>query len=111
MAGKRVRSNDHCNNWKHTFETHGHGSKNTRKLRGRAGSENRQQGQWLNNEIAAEWIFDNRNFINGPFTDLPLPKGLGQVILPDGTVTPATHARIVPLPDGTVRTAFPIVLE
>ena len=89
----------------HTFKTHGAGAKNTRSLMDRARSTGNNQGQWLNNDSAANFLSDLS--IQGPVSTR-IPAGLGQVIRPDGSIVSATWARVVPGPDG-IRTAFPIL--
>jgi hypothetical protein len=89
----------------HTFSTHGEGSRNTRNLLGRAGGTGQSQGQWLNNQQAAEFLDSVK--VDGPAL-IKLPDGLGQVIGPDGSITSATWARVVPSASG-IRTAFPIL--
>jgi hypothetical protein len=101
-------------NWKskptfgHTFETHGQGSKNTKQLTGRAASTKDPQGQWLDNQKAAEFLRNLRPNISQT-TIVEIPAGLGQVILPDGTIVPATHALVKPSRIGGYRSAFPVV--
>ena len=92
----------------HTFDTHGQGSKNTRSLRGRAASTGESQGQWLNNETAANFLRELRSSIQNP-TTVEIPSGFGQVILPDGSIVPATHALVVPKSTGGYITSYPIV--
>jgi hypothetical protein len=48
---------------------------------------------------------------DGGVREVQIPEGLGQVILPDGTVREAECARLVPKPDGTYKTAFPILKD
>ena len=102
-------------NWKskptfgHTFERHGQGSKNTRNLRGRAASTGNNQGQWLNNERAADFLRDLRSKIGNEETIVEIPSDLGQVILPNGNIVPATHAIVVPIAGKGYRTAYPII--
>jgi len=98
------------NFWGHTFSDHGHGPKRTRGLTGRAGGTGRQQGQWLDNDAAAQYIFEQAQSMDiSTVTDVPIPEGLGQVILPDGSIVPATMARIVPNGRGGVTSTFPIL--
>ena len=90
----------------HSFNRHGAGVRNTRALAGRAASTGQSQGQWTNNQEAA-------NFLNslGNITEtktVNIPPGLGQVITPTGEIIPATRAIIVPSPTG-IRTAYPIL--
>jgi RHS repeat-associated protein len=97
----------------HTFSRHGQGPKNTRNLAGRAAGTATPQGQWLDNEAAASWLRDQRSGVSATEaqTTVPLPNGLGQVVLPGGSTVPATHARLVPSPSGGYRSAFPIVMD
>jgi len=46
-------------------------------------------------------------YLRGPGSTR-LPEGLGQVIMPDGSIVPATHATLVPVEGGGFRSAFPI---
>ncbi|MEG4570967.1 hypothetical protein QUA46_28605 [Microcoleus sp. MON2_D6] len=102
-------------NWKskptfgHTFERHGQASKNTDNLRGRAAGKKQAQGQWLDNQKAAEFLRDLRPNIGDDPEIVDIPEGLGQLILPDGTIIPATRATVVPIPGGGYKTAFPIM--
>lgn len=99
-------------NWKskktfgHTFAKHGEGAKNTRKLRGTAGGTGELQGQWLDNEATAKFLHEQRDKIIGP-TVVDIPKGLGQIIRPDGKIVPATKAWLIPRRKG-YRTAYPV---
>lgn len=98
-------------NWKsskqfgHTFSEHGEGVKNTKRLVDRARGKNTPQGQWLDNQKAAE-------ILNGVKVDgvaaIKIPDGLGQVIKPDGTIGAAEWALVVPRADG-IKTSFPIL--
>jgi hypothetical protein len=115
-AGGAMQGGGNLNwNWKsvktfgHTFTTHGQGSKNTKNLAGRAAGTGEAQGQWLDNQKAAQFLQDLRPSINGP-TIVEIPPDLGQVILPDGSIIPATHAQVVPTPIGGYKTAYPLVL-
>lgn len=92
----------------HTFKTHGSGAENFKRLldRSRTRGQSPQQGQWLDNEKAAEFLQSLR--VNGPST-VRIPSGLGQVIHSDGTVSAAQWARVVPNSDGGFTSAFPIV--
>ncbi|MGE5786697.1 MAG: RHS repeat-associated core domain-containing protein [Myxococcales bacterium] len=92
--------------WGHTFGQHGAGAKITNALRGRAAGTGTPQGQWLNNEAAAEFLSGQARGIQGA-ASARIPAGLGQVIMPDGTIIAATHATIIPNPAGGLRTAFP----
>ena len=88
----------------HTFSEHGAGAKNTLRLtdRARAGTA---QGQWLNNQKAADYLSELT--VDGPAT-FRIPDGLGQVIMSDGRITPATWANVIPNKNGGLRTAYPI---
>lgn len=93
----------------HTFKKHGQGSSNTNSLKGTAAGTKTPQGQWLDNETAATFLKNLRPTISGNVTTI-IPKGLGQVINPDGTIMPATHAVVILSPTtGGYRTSFPFV--
>ncbi|MGW9122029.1 putative T7SS-secreted protein [Streptomyces sp. NPDC055663] len=94
----------------HTFSEHGAGSKNTQSLIDRARSTGNEQGQWLDNPDVVEFLKAHHD-PNGGVREVPIPKGLGQVIKPDGKIVEPTHVRLVPMPDGSYRSAFPIVKE
>jgi RHS repeat-associated protein len=100
-------------NWKsvksfqHTFLKHGEGAKVTRSLTDTARSTGRPQGQWLDNQAAADLLQSHRAAgLEGPVS-VPIPSGLGQVIMPNGSVVNASRATLVPGPNGFV-TAYPI---
>ena len=99
-------------NWKsvkafqHTFNKHGQGAKVTRSLTDTARSTGKAQGQWLDNQAAADLLQSHRGAIDGP-TSIRIPDGLGQVVRPDGSIVGATHATLVPGPNGFI-TAYPI---
>jgi RHS repeat-associated protein len=92
----------------HTFNQHGAGSKNTRNLTGRAGGTGREQGQWTDNKGAADFLRLKSDEVSGP-ASVQIPEGLGQVIMPDGTIVPAKWATIVPRSGGGYTTAYPIL--
>ncbi|WP_345942737.1 RHS repeat-associated core domain-containing protein [Streptomyces sp. SID486] len=92
----------------HTFSEHGAGAKNTKSLTDRARSTGNQQGQWLDNDKVLEFLKTHHD-PNGGVREVELPPGMGQVIMPDGEIVEATYARLVPKPDGSYKTAFPIV--
>nr|WP_279577608.1 DUF6531 domain-containing protein [Streptomyces cyanogenus] len=92
----------------HTFSEHGAGAKNTKSLTDRARSTGNQQGQWLDNDKALEFLKTHHD-PNGGVREVELPPGMGQVIMPDGTIVEANYARLVPKPDGSYKTAFPIL--
>ncbi|MEU4492994.1 putative T7SS-secreted protein [Streptomyces sp. NPDC023998] len=92
----------------HTFSEHGAGAKNTQSLIDRARSTGNEQGQWLDNAKAVDFLKAHHD-PNGGVREVPIPKGMGQVIKPDGSIVEPTHVRMVPKPDGTYKSAFPIV--
>ncbi|MEU7556487.1 DUF6531 domain-containing protein [Streptomyces sp. NPDC044571] len=92
----------------HTFSEHGAGTKNTQSLTDRARSTGNDQGQWLDNSKAVEFLKSHHD-PNAGVREVPIPPGMGQVIKPDGSIVEPTHVRMVPKPDGTYKTAFPIV--
>ena len=95
--------------WGHTFLRHGQGGSVTRSLIGRAAGTGQAQGQWLNNQAVSYFLRAERAYIQGP-TSMALPADVaGQVILPNGTIVPATHAFLSPGPGGSFITAFPFV--
>ncbi|MEU3171985.1 polymorphic toxin-type HINT domain-containing protein [Streptomyces sp. NPDC007000] len=94
--------------WGHTFKTHGAGAKNTKALTDRARSTNNQQGQWLDNDAAAEFLKGLHIEGAGP-RSVRIPDGLGQVIMPDGSIVQARAATIIPSPNGLYKTGFPII--
>lgn len=100
-------------NWKsvkafqHAFGKHGQGAKVTRSLMDTARSTGKAQGQWLDNQAAADLLQSLRGGIDGP-TSVPIPTGLGQVVKADGAIVEATHATLVPGPNGFI-TAYPIL--
>ena len=90
----------------HTFKTHGAGAKNTAKLQDRAAGTGNNQGQFLNNEKAAEYLAEFKD-ISEPKV-VSLPSGLGQVIKPDGSISQASNVQIVPKAEGGFKTAYPV---
>lgn len=98
-------------NWKsvkqfgHTFSRHGAGAKNTERLKDRALGTGNEQGQWLDNEQAADAL--SKIKFDGP-ASMRIPDGLGQVIKPDGSIVNAQWARVVPSADG-LKTAYPVL--
>ncbi|SMO52761.1 RHS repeat protein [Melghirimyces algeriensis] len=89
----------------HTFSRHGAGKKNFNSLKGRAASSQKDQGQWLDNQKAVDFI-DSLGEIK-EVTKVEIPEGLGHVITPTGEVVSASHALIVPSRTG-IKTAYPI---
>jgi len=102
---KKVPNPKSVKQFGHTFNTHGAGKKNTNKLRGRAAKTGEDQGQWLDNQKAADFLSQYDDITSPKIVDLP--KGMGQVIKPDGSIVNATKAQLVPKPGGGFRTAFP----
>jgi RHS repeat-associated protein len=92
--------------FRHTFLHHGEGAKVMRSLTDTA-REGGPQGQWLNNEAAAQFLAAQRPYVQGP-ASMAIPKGLGHVIMPDGSVVQATRATLVPSANGGFVTAYPI---
>jgi hypothetical protein len=100
----------------HTFKKHGAGLDKTKKLRDTANTPNASgqkvsQGQWLDDNAAALFLKNLHPTISGDVST-PIPKGLGQVINPDGSIIPATHAVVIFFknrPGYIFRTAFPFV--
>lgn len=92
----------------HTFSTHGAGAKNTRSLIDRARNTGSEQGQWLDNDAAVDFLRGVHVDAAGP-RSVRLPSGLGQVIGPDGSIVQARGVTIIPSPNGLIKTAYPIV--
>ncbi|WP_229685000.1 polymorphic toxin-type HINT domain-containing protein, partial [Deinococcus roseus] len=90
----------------HTFSTHGAGTKNTKSLIDRARGTGNDQGQWLDNEAASKYL-GGLGEIKEVIT-VEIPRGLGQVIKPNGEIVTATHALIVPSKTG-IKTAYPYI--
>lgn len=74
----------------------------------RARSTGNDQGQWLDNDAAAEFLRGVHVDGAGP-RSVNLPAGLGQVVMPDGTVVQARGATIIPSSNGLIKTAYPII--
>ena len=87
-----------------------HGEEATKFIINRARGSGIMQGQFLDNQKAAQFILANvSKTANGPI-NLPLPKNIpARVIMPDGTFTKATHIRLIPGGKG-VKTAYPVIL-
>jgi RHS repeat-associated protein len=96
MAGRRLG---------HTFTKHG--MDNTMQLLREAAGSGKPVGQWLDNAAAEQFIADHLDELNNGAKTFDLPEGLGRVVNPDGTFSPATKATLVPSGSG-VKTAFPI---
>lgn len=74
-----------------------------------AKSTRKPRGQWIDDLAAEEFIFNNLDKTKNGTVTIKLPPGLGRIINPDGSFSPATHARLVPSGAG-VKTAYPIIL-
>ncbi|WP_291131274.1 polymorphic toxin-type HINT domain-containing protein [Flavobacterium sp. UBA7682] len=109
-------------NWKssklfgHTFTTHGAGKKILTSLTGRIEKGNANQGQWLDNQKAADFLMSEENYskiVNlkpGEAIDIDLPEGLGQVLEKvEGKVvtTVAKKVTVVKGKDNFIKTAIP----
>jgi hypothetical protein len=94
--------------WGHTFRYHGQGEQMTRRLTDTARSTGVPQGQWLNNDAAAEVLSSVR--FEGNAT-VRVPEGLAQVIMPDGSIFPTEWAKVIvrPMPGQYLETAYPIL--
>ncbi|THF48483.1 hypothetical protein E6C50_14460 [Flavobacterium supellecticarium] len=91
----------------HTFTTHGDDMTNF--LINRAKGSGMAQGQFLNNQKAAQFILDNVGKTANGAVNIPIPKGFpARVIMPDGIFKAATHIRLVPS-GGGVKTAYPLI--
>jgi hypothetical protein len=126
--------NDHASkavNWSskstptfgHSFSRHGAGKKMTDKLIGRAATEGKQQGQWVDDDVAADLL--RKAHDDGVWSEVPhppkkaqtqqdavtidIPEGTGQVILPGGEIVPTTKAVVVPRYNGMIKDAYPIL--
>jgi RHS repeat-associated protein len=96
MAGRNVG---------HTFSKHGAG--NTDRLILEAAGSGNPVGQWLDDEAAEALIAAHLDDLAQGAVTVELPEGLGRIINPDGTFSPASRARIVPSGSG-VKTAYPL---
>ena len=91
----------------HTFTKHGQNA--TKFLMNRAKGSGMMQGQFLNDQKAAQFILNNTDKLGNGAINLPIPKGFpARVILPNGSFSPATHIRLVPSGKG-VKTAYPFI--
>ncbi len=67
------------------------------------------QGQFLDNQKAAQFILVNVGKTANGSVNIPIPKGFpARVIMPDGTFKAATHIRLVAGGSG-VKTAYPLI--
>ncbi|MFN9810479.1 MAG: RHS repeat-associated core domain-containing protein, partial [Deltaproteobacteria bacterium] len=100
--------------WGHTFSEHGMSRRDGRtSLASRARSTRDPQGRWLRPDAEViDFLIEAspiplHNLENGRAYWVNLPPGFGEIIHPDGTVTPATSAVIVGGRSTLVRTAHP----
>lgn len=82
-----------------------------KQTRGRAKSTGEDQGQWSDDNQAAEFFKENFDIEGTKPKEVELPQGMGEAIKPDGSAVNATHAKIIKKRDGTIRTAYPIVKQ
>jgi len=95
------------NTFGHTFTTHGKDM--TKFLTNRAKGSGMAQGQFLDNQKAAQFILDNLGRTKNGAVNIPIPNGFpARVIMPDGSIKAATHIRLVP-GGGGVKTAYPLI--
>lgn len=91
----------------HTFTTHGDDM--TEFLINRAKGSKSPQGQFLDNQKAADFIRENLSKTTQGAIDIPIPKDFpARVIMPDGSFKAATHIKLVPGGKG-VKTAYPLI--
>ncbi len=90
----------------HTFSKHGR--HNTKQLTLEAVNGKKQVGQFLDEAAAEKIIGDNLGNLKNGAINVPIPAGVGRVIMPNGSFKPATQMRIVPSGSG-VSTAYPIL--
>ncbi|WP_294304346.1 peptidoglycan-binding domain-containing protein [uncultured Chryseobacterium sp.] len=120
--GKAINILDQTINWNaksektfgHAFTRHG--KKNLKSLIGRAaGNKKKPQGLWTNDEQAAEIIKMNWINLKEGENIIDIPKGLGKVIMPDGTIIEnVTKALIIKNSEGStnlINTAYPKIIE
>jgi RHS repeat-associated protein len=88
----------------HTFSKHGSG--NTAQLLKQAQGSGRAVGQWINDAAAENFIAKHLPELKTGAASFDLPEGVGRMVNPDGTFSPATRARLVPSGSG-VKTAYP----
>lgn len=78
----------------------------TAQLQREAAATGRSLGQWTDDLGAEKFVADHLGELTQGTKTIPLPKGLGRMVNPDGTFSPATNATLVPSKSG-VKTAFP----
>lgn len=91
----------------HTFLEHGM-DVNIKQLGFRAKAMNKNVGQWLDEQWAAQQILEKYKDLKDGVGKFPIPPGKGRYIKPDGSIQEATHFVII---DGDTRhlitTAYP----
>jgi len=92
-------------NFGHTFTRHG--QKQISNLRGRAAGWNKDQGVWRDDASAAEYLGVVAPYITEP-SYIPIPPGMGVVVLPNGTLQPVTSAIVIPRSSGGIDVAYPV---
>lgn len=91
----------------HSFVKHGEDA--TTFLINRAKGSGQVQGQFLNNQKAAQFILDNVGKTVRGAINVLIPKGFPvRVIMPNDTFRTATHIRLV-LGGNGVKTAYPLI--
>ena len=91
----------------HTFVKHGDDA--TEFIVKRAKGSGMPQGQFLDNQKAAQFILDNLSKTKNGAVNVPIPNGFpARVVMPDGTFKAATHIRLVPGGKG-IKTAYPLI--
>lgn len=119
--GKAINALDETINWSaksektfgHAFTRHG--KKNLKRLIDRARGEKTPQGLWTNDDEAAEIIKMNWMSLKEGENIIDIPKGLGKVIMPDGTIIEnITKALVIKNKKGAtnlLNTAYPKIIE
>jgi RHS repeat-associated protein len=90
--------------FRHTWSKHG--SHNTYELQMEAKNSGKAQGQWIDDIKSEQFIAEHLAELKNGAKVFDLPAGLGRIVNPDGTFSPATKAKLVPSGSG-VKTAFP----
>lgn len=119
--GKAINALDETINWSakskptfgHTFLEHG--KKELKSLLDKAKTKNTPQGLWTNDDEAAEIIKMNWMSLKEGENVIDIPKGLGKVILPNGTIIENVNTAYVikNSKDATnlIKTAYPKIIE
>ena len=71
-----------------------------------AKNSGQSQVQWIDNSAAEDFIAKNLDKTKNGTVEIKLPEGLGRIVNPDGTFSPATHAKLVPSGSG-IKSAYP----